>query len=170
MAFPTCVGVVIATEGPLGCPVTAVFSPVAVSGAPALLGYDAFQVVVAHATPVPVASSGPAVAERRGRALHGAAVVDGLRGRWRGGREGETERCGGFLGSLQVGSIHAASQETLCMCVLVCVCMYGCACACTRSNRLFGLESFLHNQNKRCNRISSQKSDNRGQRLPYDAT
>lgn len=56
----------------------AVFSPVAVSGAPPLLGYDTLQVVLAHPPSVSVASSGPAVAERRGRALHGAAVVDGL--------------------------------------------------------------------------------------------
>lgn len=83
--FPTCVDLVVATEGPLGRPVAPVFSSVPVPGGPALFGYRALHVVVVGPSFVPVAAPGPAVAQRRCRALHGTAVVDGLR--WGGKRK-----------------------------------------------------------------------------------
>lgn len=96
VVFPTCVSLSVTTEGPFRRPVTPIFSSVSVSGSPALLRYGTLHVVVVCPSFVSVSSPRPAVAQRWGRALHGTAVVDGLREkereRDRRGREGERGR------------------------------------------------------------------------------
>jgi len=88
--LPTCVSLCVAAERPLGGPVTPVFSPVSMPGSPLLLRHTLHVVVVSF---VSVTPAGPAVAQRRGRALHGTAVIYGLGGRERDrrGRGGKRE-------------------------------------------------------------------------------
>lgn len=83
-----------------------------------------------------MAASGPAVAERRGRALHGAAVVDGLRGEKEGahrGREGaERERRRDAVDFFEFGAgvLSFGVRDIvyvyvhLCVCVCVSACMH----------------------------------------------
>ncbi len=79
VVFPTCVSLRVATEGPLRCPMTPVFSPVSMSGSSPFLRYYTLHVVVVCPSFVSVATPRPAVAQRRGRAFHGTAVIDSLR-------------------------------------------------------------------------------------------
>jgi len=91
--FPTCVSLCVAAQGPLRCTMIPVFPPVSMSGSSPLLGYT-LHVVVVCTSFVSVAPPRPAVAQRRGGALHGTAVIDGLREKERTheeGREGERE-------------------------------------------------------------------------------
>lgn len=96
VVFPTCVSLGVTTEGPLRRPMTPVFSPVSMPGGSPLLRYT-LHVVVVCSSFVSVAAPRPAVAQRRGRALHGAAVIDGLREKETDHRGRERESCRGFL-------------------------------------------------------------------------
>lgn len=93
VVFPTCVSLRVATEGPLRRPMAPVFSPVPMSGSSPLLRYYTLHVVIVRPSFVSVATPRPAVAQRRGRAFHGTAVIDGLREKERDhqGREGEMQ-------------------------------------------------------------------------------
>ena len=124
MAFPTCVSLCVATEGPLRGPMTPIFSPVSVSGSSTLFRYYTLHVVVIWPSFVSVATPRPAVAQRRGRALHGTAVIDGLREKERDHQEGR-EREGEMQGEVfpltfeLVFSVGYEVRDTVYLCICV---------------------------------------------------
>lgn len=87
----TCVNFTVATEGPLRRSMTAILSPVSVSGSSPLLGYWTLHVVIISF--VSVSSPRPAVAQRRGGPLHWTVVTDGLRKKESPPRDEEKVSC-----------------------------------------------------------------------------
>lgn len=74
----TCVTISVATKGSFRCPMAPLFTAVSVSVRPPLFRYYPLHAVVVHPSPVSVATPGPAVAQRGGRAFHGAVVTYSL--------------------------------------------------------------------------------------------
>lgn len=126
--FPTCISLSVATEGPLRCSMAPVFSSVSMSGRSPLFWYYMLHVVVVHRSFVSVATSGPAMAQRRGRAFHGTAVIDGLRKKERRLRAGEARRDAVESSERGAGVFCYGVRDAMCLCMHACECMGSVSC------------------------------------------